>query len=78
MINRFDSSSLTVADMIARGADSVSASCWGCGKLWRAPIIMLPPETTLAKVNEAMFCHACGSAMVHAEPIWPDGGPKPH
>ena len=69
---------LTVADMQARGVDVVSASCWRCNRIWRAPIMMLPPETTLAKVQALMRCHDCGNERVHVEPVWPDGAQTRH
>ena len=75
MIDRFDPSMLSVAEMIAHGADSVSTSCGRCSHLGRALITMLPPETTLAKIAELMVCLDCGSANVHIKPVWPDGGP---
>ena len=69
---------ITVEDMLAEGADAVSASCWRCKRIWRAPIMMLPPETTLAKVQALMRCHDCGNERVHVEPAWPEGEPTRH
>ena len=65
---------VTVADMLAHGADAVSASCWRCNRIWRAPITMVPPVTTLAKIQALMQCQSCGSDRVRVEPAWPDGG----
>ena len=69
---------ITVEDMLAEGVDAVSASCWRCNRIWRAPITMLPPETTLAKLQRVMRCQDCGNERVHVEPAWPEGGPKVH
>ena len=68
---------ITVEDMLAHGADAVSASCWRCGKLWRSPIMMLPPETTLARIRELMMRRDCGSETIHVGPAWPESAPEP-
>ena len=54
-------------------SDMVSVSCWRCNRIWRAPIMMLPPETTLAKIQALMRCHDCGNERAHVEPLSPDG-----
>ena len=40
--------------------------------------MMLPPETTLAKVKALMQCHDCGNEREHVEPAWPEGAPTRH
>ena len=67
-------SSLTVAELLARGIDEVDASCGYCGHGWRAPIAFLPDATTLEKVSQLMACPACGRMDIDVEPVWPAGG----
>jgi len=69
-------SAITVADLLMRGVEEIDASCLRCGESWRAPITMLPPATTLAKIEELMVCTACGSRNVDVAPAWPGDAPK--
>ena len=69
---------LSVADMLANGADTVAGACESCGHLWRAPITFLPSATTLAKLRTLMQCPRCESADVEIMPRWPDAEPINH
>lgn len=73
---KIDPKALSVANMQAYGVELVSASCWSCQHMWRSPIMMLPPETTVAKIMEVMTCPGCGGRKIHVEPVWRDGGGK--
>jgi len=61
-------SEVTVAEMAEHGIDSVDAFCEKCGSLWRAPIHILPPATTLAKIAALMVCPNCGGRHVDVVP----------
>ena len=74
MIDQAKSFALTVEVLQTHGVELVSASCWNCNYIWKAPIMMLPGPTTLAKIGEVMFCHECGGRNIHVEPVWPTGG----
>lgn len=69
-------SAVTVADLLMRGVEGIDASCLRCGENWRAPITMLPPATSLAKIAELMVCPICGSGNVDVAPAWMGDGPK--
>ena len=76
--NALNAEYLSVADMLANGADTVAGSCEDCGHLWRAPILILPPATTLAKLRAIMQCPKCESVNVEIIPKWPDAEPVNH
>ena len=69
---------LTVADLDARGADSVTATCGACGREWRAMVRFLPPKVTLAHVSGLLECRACGGQNVSVSPIWKSTMPAAH
>lgn len=77
-MSRADPAAITVADMAAHGADFVDATCPQCGSSWRAPIVMMPSKTTLAKIAELMICRTCGGADVQVAPVWPSGAFQLH
>jgi Zn finger protein HypA/HybF involved in hydrogenase expression len=58
---------VTVADLIARGVDTVEASCVKCGDQWLSPITFLPPATTIAKVAALMLCPTCDARDVEVQ-----------
>jgi Zn finger protein HypA/HybF involved in hydrogenase expression len=58
---------VTVADLIARGVDTVEASCVKCGDQWLSPITFLPPATTITKVAALMLCPICGGRDIEVQ-----------
>ena len=69
---------VTVAELAEHGVDSVDAICEKCGNSWRAPIHILPPATTLAKVAALMLCPNCGGRHVEVTPASPEEHPTAH
>jgi hypothetical protein len=71
MMRQVETSAITVTDLFMRGVEEIDSSCLRCGENWRAPITMLPPATTLAKIEALMVCPACGCRNVDVAPAWP-------
>lgn len=68
-----DAQILTVADVLAHGADAVQATCRYCGHIWSAPIGFLPERIMLEKVCALLLCPTCDRTQVDVEPEWPGG-----
>jgi Zn finger protein HypA/HybF involved in hydrogenase expression len=75
-MRRAEPSAIAVADLLMRGVEKIDASCLRCGENWQAPISILPPATTLAKIAELMVCPACGGREVDIAPAWMGEVPK--
>jgi Zn finger protein HypA/HybF involved in hydrogenase expression len=71
-------SEVTVAELAEHGIDSVDAFCEKCGNSWRAPIYILPPATTLARVAALMACPNCGGRHVDVTPASQEERPTGH
>lgn len=69
-MNAADPASVTIADMLANGADEVRAICPTCESSWTAPVSFLPPATNLAQVRDLLICPRCASIDIGVEP-WP-------
>ena len=67
-----DWGNVTVGDILARGGDSLGASCRHCGHVWHAPIIVMPETTSLRKLQGLMRCPCCTSLKVDVAPEWPE------
>jgi Zn finger protein HypA/HybF involved in hydrogenase expression len=67
-MTRTVASELTVGDLLARGIEDVEALCVGCGSLWRSPITVLPPATSLTKTAALMICPTCGGRDIEVDP----------
>ena len=63
---------VTVGDVLARGGETVGASCWSCGRVWQAPIVMMPEATSLKKLQGLMRCPTCTRRSVEIWPEWSD------
>ena len=75
-MRKVEPSAVTVADLLMRAGEEIDASCSRCGENWQAPISILPPSTTLAKIAEVMVCPACGGREVDIAPAWMGEVPK--
>jgi DNA-directed RNA polymerase subunit RPC12/RpoP len=67
-MGRVAPSAITIADLQGRGIDEIDAACLRCGENWLAPITILPPATTLPKIEALMVCPICGSRNVDVAP----------
>jgi hypothetical protein len=65
-----DPASVTVADLLAHGANEVKATCPRCATSWQAPVSFLPPTTNLDEVRDLLICPQCASQDIGVEP-WP-------
>jgi len=61
---------VTIADVLARLADELEATCQTCTAIWRAPASILPIGTTLANVAASLACPACGDYAAKLAPVW--------